>query len=99
LAADSTARPRKAATKLDKRRISHGRKIADPPPRTRKPENEPPTGTAVILDIEEYREMLERLEDAEDLRELRRMRARPLKFRKLDAFPSDRAPVHLARAN
>ena len=55
--------------------------------------------SAVILDIEEYREMLERLEDAEDLRELRWMRARPLRFRKLEAFLSDRAPVRLARAN
>lgn len=42
--------------------------------------------TAVIIDIDEYEEMLERLEDAEDLRILRRMRNRPLKFRKLDEF-------------
>jgi PHD/YefM family antitoxin component YafN of YafNO toxin-antitoxin module len=41
---------------------------------------------AVILDIEEYRELLERLEDSEDLRILKRMRMRPLKFRKLDDF-------------
>ncbi len=41
---------------------------------------------AVILDIDEYREMLERLEDVEDLRILREMRKRPLKFRKLDDF-------------
>ena len=41
---------------------------------------------AVILDIEQYRDMLERLEDVEDLRILREMRKRPLKFRKLDDF-------------
>jgi PHD/YefM family antitoxin component YafN of YafNO toxin-antitoxin module len=41
---------------------------------------------AVILDIEEYRELLERLEDSEDLRILKRMRTKPLKFRKLDDF-------------
>ena len=42
--------------------------------------------TAVILDIDEYQEMLERLEDVEDLRMLERMRRRPLKFRKLEDF-------------
>ncbi len=41
---------------------------------------------AVILDIDEYREMLERLEDVEDLRMLKRMRKKPLKFRKLEDF-------------
>jgi PHD/YefM family antitoxin component YafN of YafNO toxin-antitoxin module len=41
---------------------------------------------AVILDIEEYRELLERLEDAEDLRTLNAMRKKPLKFRKLEDF-------------
>jgi len=41
---------------------------------------------AVILDINEYEEMLERLEDAEDLKMLREMRKRPLKFRKLEEF-------------
>ena len=48
---------------------------------------------AVILDIEEYRELLERLEDAEDLRILKRMRARPLKFRKLDDFLAACSPA------
>ena len=47
---------------------------------------------AVILDIDEYREMLERLEDAEDLRELERMRRRPLKFRRLEEFLQERRP-------
>ncbi len=42
--------------------------------------------TAVILDIDEYREMLERLEDLEDLNMLKEMRKRPLRFRKLEDF-------------
>jgi PHD/YefM family antitoxin component YafN of YafNO toxin-antitoxin module len=41
---------------------------------------------AVILDIDEYQEMLERLEDAEDLKTLEKMRKRPLNFRKLEEF-------------
>jgi len=41
---------------------------------------------AVILDIDEYREMLERLEDIEDLQILEEMRTKPLKFRKLEKF-------------
>jgi len=41
---------------------------------------------AVILDIDEYREMLEQSEDLEDLRMLKRMRNKPLKFPKLDDF-------------
>ena len=48
--------------------------------------------TAVILDIEEYREMLERLEDLEDLRMLEEMRKKPLKFRKLEAFLKEYSP-------
>ena len=39
--------------------------------------------SAVILDIEEYKDMLERLEDAEDLKTLEDMRKKPLKFKKL----------------
>ena len=42
--------------------------------------------TAVILDIDDYEEMLERLEDVEDLEALRAMRAKPLSFSKLDDF-------------
>jgi len=49
---------------------------------------------AVIIDIDEYRELLERLEDAEDLRELEEMRKRPLSFVKLEDFLSE----HDARA-
>lgn len=39
---------------------------------------------AVILDIDEYQEMLERLEDAEDLRMLEEMRRKPLEFKRLE---------------
>jgi PHD/YefM family antitoxin component YafN of YafNO toxin-antitoxin module len=41
---------------------------------------------AVILDIDEYRDLLERLEDAEDLKMLAAMRKKPLKFRTLEDF-------------
>ncbi|MDP2896205.1 MAG: type II toxin-antitoxin system prevent-host-death family antitoxin [bacterium] len=47
---------------------------------------------AVILDIDDYREILERLEDAEDLKVLREMRKRPLQFRKLDDFLKEYTP-------
>jgi prevent-host-death family protein len=49
--------------------------------------------TAVILGIEEYRELLERAEDAEDLKMLREMRKRPLKFRNFDDFLKDSTRV------
>ena len=42
--------------------------------------------SAIILGINEYKEMLERLDDAEDLKLLTEMRKRPLKFKKLDEF-------------
>ena len=48
--------------------------------------------TAVILDIDEYQEMLERLEDVEDLRMLEQMRKKPLKFRKLEDFLKEYQP-------
>ncbi len=48
--------------------------------------------SAVILDIEEYRQMLERLDDLEDLNILREMRKRPLKFRKLEEFLKEYHP-------
>jgi long-subunit acyl-CoA synthetase (AMP-forming) len=41
---------------------------------------------AVILDIDDYQEMLERLEDLDDLKTLEQMRKRPLSFRTLDDF-------------
>jgi PHD/YefM family antitoxin component YafN of YafNO toxin-antitoxin module len=42
--------------------------------------------SAVILDIDEYQEMLERLEDIEDLMMLEKMREKPLKFKKMEAY-------------
>ena len=48
--------------------------------------------TAVILDIEEYQEMLERLEDMEDLKMLADMRKKPLKFKNLDNFLKEYTP-------
>ena len=48
--------------------------------------------SAVILDIDDYREMLERLEDLEDLNMLKEMRSRPLKFRKLEDFLKEYQP-------
>ena len=47
---------------------------------------------AVILDIEEYQEMLERLEDAEDLRVLEEMRRKPLEFKRLEDFLDEYTP-------
>jgi PHD/YefM family antitoxin component YafN of YafNO toxin-antitoxin module len=41
---------------------------------------------AVILDIDDYQEMLERLEDAGDLRILAEMRQKPLEFQRLEDF-------------
>ena len=48
--------------------------------------------TAVILDIDEYQDMLERLEDLDDLEMLKEMRERPLNFRKLDNFLAEYHP-------
>ena len=47
---------------------------------------------AVILDIEEYREMLERLEDLDDLETLKEMREKPLNFRRLEDFLAEYHP-------
>jgi len=47
---------------------------------------------AVILDIDDYQEMLERLEDLDDLKTLERMRKRPLSFRTLDDFLKENSP-------
>ncbi len=47
---------------------------------------------AVILDIDEYREMLERIEDLEDLKELEEMRKKPLEFRSLNDFLEEYSP-------
>lgn len=42
--------------------------------------------SAVIIPLDEYRDMLARLEDAEDSKILKRLRKKPLRFRSLDAF-------------
>ena len=47
---------------------------------------------AVILDIDEYQEMLERLEDIEDLKMLDQMRKGPLSFKRLDDFLKEYSP-------
>ncbi len=47
---------------------------------------------AVILDIDEYQEMLERLEDVEDLRMLEEMRKKPLEFKRLEGFLKEYNP-------
>jgi len=47
---------------------------------------------AVILDIDEYQDMLERLEDLDDLEMLREMREKPLKFRRLEEFLAEYQP-------
>ena len=66
---------------------------------TRKGKKKPPEvvlrggkPAAVILDIDEYREMLERLEDMEDLKMLEDMRKKPLKFRGLDDYLTEYSP-------
>jgi hypothetical protein len=45
---------------------------------------------AVILDINEYEELLEKIDDTEDLQMLRDMRKKALKFRKFEDFLEDR---------
>lgn len=42
--------------------------------------------TAVILDINDYKELLEHIEDIEDLSELKKMREKKLNFRSFDEF-------------
>lgn len=46
---------------------------------------------AVILDIEEYREMLEELEQIEDLKALKAVRRKPPRFRSLEEFLEEHA--------
>jgi prevent-host-death family protein len=48
---------------------------------------------AVIIDIDEYQEMLERLDDAEDLKILAKMRQKPLKYKRLEDFLAEYKPV------
>ena len=47
---------------------------------------------AVILDIDEYQEMLERLEDLEDLEMLKQLREKPTSFRRLNEFLAEYRP-------
>lgn len=42
--------------------------------------------SAVVLDIEYYKELLEQLEDVEDLKILSKMRSKPLEFKKLEDY-------------
>ena len=48
--------------------------------------------SAVIIPLDEYRDMLARLEDAEDVKTLKRLRKKSLQFRSLDAFLKEAAP-------
>jgi hypothetical protein len=54
------------------------------------------TAVAVILAIDDYQEMLERLEDLHDLKMLQEMKKKPLRFRKLEDFLTERPPAELA---
>ena len=47
---------------------------------------------AVIIDIDEYQEILNILEDIEDSKELAGMRKKTSKFRDLDDFLNDKSP-------
>ncbi|MFY9484240.1 MAG: type II toxin-antitoxin system Phd/YefM family antitoxin [Patescibacteria group bacterium] len=46
----------------------------------------------VLLDINQYKNLLEKAEDLEDLRELRKLRAQKLSFRPLDEFLAEYSP-------
>ena len=48
--------------------------------------------SAVIIGIEDYRDMLEQLEDLDDLNDLEEMRKKPLDFKKLDDFLEEYSP-------
>ena len=48
--------------------------------------------SAVIIGIEDYRDMLEQLEDLDDLKDLDQMRKKPLDFKKLDDFLEEYSP-------
>jgi prevent-host-death family protein len=49
--------------------------------------------SAVIVDIEEYQELLERAEDVADLKTLQTMRRKSLHFKTLEAFLQEK-PGH-----
>ncbi len=44
----------------------------------------------VILDIEDYEELLERAEDADDLRALAALRRKPMHFRRFEDYLAER---------
>ena len=46
--------------------------------------------SAVILDIDDYENLLEQLEQKEDLKALAAVRKKPMKFRSFDAFLAER---------
>ena len=48
--------------------------------------------SAVIIPLDEYRDMRARLEDAEDVKTLKRLRKKSLQFRSLDAFLKEATP-------
>ena len=68
---------------------SAGTKIKKRPPEIVLRDGRP---AAVILDIEEYQDMLERLEDLDDLEMLKEMREKPLNFRRLEEFLQEYHP-------
>jgi len=45
---------------------------------------------SVIIDIDEYNEMLERLEDVEDIKYVESLKSKKLTFRKFDEFLATR---------
>lgn len=47
---------------------------------------------AVIVPIQDYREMLERLDGVKDLKALSEMRKKPLRFRRLEDFLREYKP-------
>jgi prevent-host-death family protein len=49
--------------------------------------------SAVILDIDEYRQMLERLEDLEDLKQLKEKRKKPLKLSRQEDLLKEYQPA------
>jgi len=48
--------------------------------------------SAVILDIDDYQELLERLDDLEDLKMLEKIRAKPQQFKRLEDVLADIRP-------
>lgn len=68
---------------------SQSAKVAKRPPEIVLRDGQP---AAVIVDIDDYRDMLERLEELDDLKVLKQMREKPLNFRRLDEFLAEYHP-------